>query len=109
MIRRKNSAEKRIETELMETLLFDAKNAGSIERVADILKNGGLAAIPTETVYGLAANAFDENAIKKIYTAKGRPSDNPLIVHISEFKQDVNIPNQIISSNPLAHHFGGYS
>ena len=46
----------------METLLFDAKKEGSIEAVANILKNGGLAAIPTETVYGLAANAFDEKA-----------------------------------------------
>ena len=50
MIRRKNSAEKRIETKLMETLLFDAKKEGSVEAVANILKNGGLVAIPTETV-----------------------------------------------------------
>ena len=62
MTRRKNSAEKRIETKLMETLLFDAKKEGSVEAVANILKNGGLVAIPTETVYGLAANAFDEEA-----------------------------------------------
>ena len=48
----------------METLLFDSKNEGSIEAVADILKNGGLVAIPTETVYGLAANAFDEKSRK---------------------------------------------
>lgn len=50
---------------------------------AEILKNGGLVAIPTETVYGLGANALDESASKKIYEAKGRPSDNPLIAHIS--------------------------
>lgn len=50
---------------------------------AEILRNGGLAALPTETVYGLGANALDEVAAKKIYEAKGRPSDNPLIAHIS--------------------------
>lgn len=50
---------------------------------AEILRNGGLVAIPTETVYGLGANALDESASRKIYEAKGRPSDNPLIVHIS--------------------------
>ncbi|MBE6899448.1 MAG: threonylcarbamoyl-AMP synthase [Ruminococcaceae bacterium] len=68
----------------METLLFDAKKEGSVEAVANILKNGGLAAIPTETVYGLAANAFDEKACENIFKAKGRPGDNPLIVHISD-------------------------
>ncbi|OPJ55274.1 L-threonylcarbamoyladenylate synthase [Alkalithermobacter paradoxus] len=55
---------------------------------ADILRNGGTVIFPTETVYGLGANALDENAVDKIYKAKGRPSDNPLIVHISN-KDDV--------------------
>jgi len=50
---------------------------------AEILRNGGLVAFPTETVYGLGANALDEEAVKKVYAAKGRPSDNPMIVHIS--------------------------
>ncbi len=50
---------------------------------ADILKNGGLIASPTETVYGLCANGLNEEAVKNIYLAKGRPSDNPLILHIS--------------------------
>lgn len=50
---------------------------------AEILRKGGLVAFPTETVYGLGANALDETAAKKIYAAKGRPSDNPLIAHIS--------------------------
>ena len=62
----------------------------SLENVslcADILKNSGLVAIPTETVYGLAANAFESSAVEKIFTAKGRPQDNPLIVHISEFEE----------------------
>lgn len=59
-------------------------NKSQTDEAADILKNGGIVAIPTETVYGLAANAFNESAVKNIFKAKGRPSDNPLIVHISK-------------------------
>ncbi len=55
-----------------------------LERAGEILKNGGLVAFPTETVYGLGANALNEEAAKKTYAAKGRPSDNPLIVHIAD-------------------------
>ena len=54
-----------------------------LAEAAQILRDGGLVAFPTETVYGLGANALDETAAKKIYAAKGRPSDNPLIAHIS--------------------------
>ena len=53
-----------------------------IDEAAEVLKEGGLVAFPTETVYGLGANALDPNAVAKIFEAKGRPSDNPLIVHI---------------------------
>lgn len=56
----------------------------SINQAGKILKDGGLVAFPTETVYGLGANALLEDSVKKIYEAKGRPSDNPLIVHISD-------------------------
>lgn len=55
-------------------------------QAGQILRDGGLVAFPTETVYGLGANALDEAAAKKIYAAKGRPSDNPLIVHIADLK-----------------------
>jgi L-threonylcarbamoyladenylate synthase len=55
----------------------------SLKRAAKVLKDGGLVAFPTETVYGLGANALKEEAAKKIYAAKGRPSDNPLIAHIA--------------------------
>ena len=55
-----------------------------MEEAGQIIKQGGLVAFPTETVYGLGANALDEEAARKTYTAKGRPSDNPLIVHIAE-------------------------
>lgn len=53
-----------------------------LEIAGEIVRGGGLVAFPTETVYGLGANALDVQAVKKIYVAKGRPSDNPLIVHI---------------------------
>ena len=58
-----------------------------IRRAAQIIKEGGLVAFPTETVYGLGGNALDEHAAKKIYAAKGRPQDNPLIVHIHSTSQ----------------------
>lgn len=70
-------------TDNMETKLLD-DSAESIEIAADILKNGGLVAFPTETVYGLGGDALRPEASKKIYAAKGRPSDNPLIVHIAD-------------------------
>ena len=58
----------------------------AIRLAGEILKKGGLAAFPTETVYGLGGNALDPDASRKIYAAKGRPSDNPLIVHIADRK-----------------------
>ncbi len=56
----------------------------NIEYCAGLIRNGGVVGMPTETVYGLAANAFDEAAVGKIFEAKGRPCDNPIIVHISD-------------------------
>lgn len=73
----------------METKWIKANEIGreeykkAIAESASLIKNGDLVAFPTETVYGLGGNAFDEKAAEKIYKAKGRPSDNPLIVHIS--------------------------
>ncbi|MEK6285295.1 MAG: L-threonylcarbamoyladenylate synthase [Acidobacteriota bacterium] len=55
----------------------------AIERAASIIRNGGLVAFPTETVYGLGADAMNQSAVEKIFEAKGRPADNPLIVHVS--------------------------
>ena len=60
----------------------------NIARAAKLLAAGEVVAVPTETVYGLAANAYDEAAVRKIFSAKGRPQDNPLIVHIADF-QDI--------------------
>ena len=53
-----------------------------IEAAAEILKSGGIVGIPTETVYGLGGDALNPDSSRKIYAAKGRPSDNPLIIHI---------------------------
>lgn len=66
-----------------------------IRYAGEIIRSGGLVAMPTETVYGLAANALDGESVKKIYAAKGRPSDNPLIVHISDISQWASLVKQI--------------
>lgn len=65
------------------------------EKAGGILRHGGVVAIPTETVYGLAANALDGNAVAKIFAAKGRPMDNPLIVHITEFSEVYNLVSEV--------------
>lgn len=67
-----------------ETILADAEG---IARAAQILRDGGLVAVPTETVYGLAARADSDEAVARIYEAKGRPSFNPLIVHVHSISQ----------------------
>ena len=59
------------------------KDIALIKEAGEIIRSGGIVAFPTETVYGLGANALDEDAVKKIFIAKGRPQDNPLIVHVS--------------------------
>lgn len=71
-----------MKTKILSTSEYDIALAG------EIIAKGGLVAFPTETVYGLGADALNENAVKSIYAAKGRPSDNPLIVHICE-KEDI--------------------
>ena len=72
----------------MKTKIIKISNTTSdLQAICDaalIIKNGGLVAFPTETVYGLGADATDKNAAQKIYSAKGRPSDNPLIIHIAK-------------------------
>lgn len=67
-----------------------------IIKAAEIIKSGGVVAFPTETVYGLGANAFDEKAVEKVFELKGRPQDNPLIVHICS-KDDLDIVASDIS------------
>ena len=81
----------------MENYL-DLKNATDYSKLkvaGEIIKNGGLVLFPTETVYGLGANGLDENAVKKIYKAKGRAQDNPLILHVSNFNMVSKIAKNI--------------
>ena len=66
-----------------------------LREAAQILQQGGLVAFPTETVYGLGGNALDETAAKRIYAAKGRPSDNPLIAHISSMEELLPLVSRI--------------
>ena len=75
------------------TRIVNAKDG--IDEGARILNEGGLVVFPTETVYGLGANAFDPEAVAKIFKAKGRPQDNPLIVHISSLDEVKDIASEI--------------
>ena len=77
----------------METKLVTIDN---VKEAGQIIRDGGLVAFPTETVYGLGADAMNEDAAARIYKAKGRPSDNPLIVHISDIEQ-VNLVAEEVS------------
>ncbi len=79
---------------------------GMIKEAARVIRNGGLVAFPTETVYGLGANALDPNAVKKIYIVKGRPSDNPFIVHIANKKSVFDLARKVPAiSRELIDHF----
>ena len=82
----------------MKTLRLDIISGDydkNIDIAADILKSGGIVAVPTETVYGLAASALNDEAIKNVFKAKGRPQDNPLIVHISNMDMLKKIAREI--------------
>lgn len=68
---------------MLNTLILNDENIADIKKAAEIIKKGGLVAFPTETVYGLGADATNAEACLKIFEAKGRPQDNPLIVHLS--------------------------
>lgn len=70
----------------MKTILTKADD-NSLREAARLIREGGLVGFPTETVYGLGANALDEQAVRSIFAAKGRPGDNPLIVHVSSVEE----------------------
>ncbi len=93
----------------METIILKADNENIkavTEKAAEIIKQGGLVAFPTETVYGLGGNGLDSKAAEKIYEAKGRPSDNPLILHISELSQLRPLVREVPkSAEMLISHF----
>ncbi len=89
---------------MMNTEIYNVKDSGSpeyrraISRGAELLKAGELVAFPTETVYGLGGNGLDERACRKIYEAKGRPSDNPLILHVADFAGIKNIVSRVTAT-----------
>lgn len=89
----------------MDTRILGTDDKGITES-AKILKEGGLVAFPTETVYGLGANAMDDEAVSKVYAAKGRPSDNPMIVHVAK-PQDLTLLTDNITDDmkKLAENF----
>lgn len=90
----------------MKTLLLSTEKEADIALAASLLRQGKLVAIPTETVYGLGANGLDADAVSRIFAAKGRPQDNPLILHISEPKEMEQICHDIPASAwLLAEHF----
>lgn len=72
-----------------------SENDPAFEWLGKIIKDGGLVSFPTETVYGLGANAFSDDAVRKIFEAKGRPGDNPLIVHISDISELCGIAEEV--------------
>ncbi|HCZ06524.1 MAG: L-threonylcarbamoyladenylate synthase [Thermotogota bacterium] len=72
-----------------------------LQEAAEVIRRGGIVVFPTETVYGLGANAFDENAVRRIFEAKGRPVDNPLIVHIASLSQLDQVVSQITPNEEI--------
>ena len=79
----------------MKTEIIAAAAPGCAERAAQIIKDGGLVAIPTETVYGLGADGLNPEAVAKIFEAKGRPQDNPLILHVADASELDNLCHSI--------------
>ena len=78
----------------METRVFESSTE-DLRVAAELIKKGETVVFPTETVYGLGANALDGEAVAQIFEAKGRPSDNPLIVHVSSFNEIENLVEEI--------------
>ncbi len=76
-------------------MIIDGSNPASIAQAADVIVAGGLVGLPTETVYGLAADAANEAAVANIFTAKGRPSEHPLIVHVADSESASRFASQI--------------
>ncbi len=91
---------------MKQTELLKTTNPQDILKAISLIRSGEIVAVPTETVYGLAADAMNDEAIKKIFIAKGRPPTHPLIVHISSFEQLSKWAKHIpLSANLLAKHF----
>ena len=86
--------------------MFFGNDEKTIKEAVKAILDNKLVAIPTETVYGLAANALSEKAVNLIYKAKGRPNDNPLIIHLSEISDVENTPNFLRQQNFWQKNFG---
>ena len=92
--------------------MFDTKilspSKQNIDYCASLINKGEIVGMPTETVYGLAANAYDPDAVKKVFAAKGRPSDNPLIVHIADMEMIYELVSYVPeTAKKLAERFWG--
>lgn len=85
--------------------MIDSANIKTIETACTLLKEGNIVALPTETVYGLAADATNESAVQRIFQIKGRPTFNPLIVHVLTIEQTANIGEIPPSAMPLLEQF----
>ncbi|MCF0141048.1 MAG: threonylcarbamoyl-AMP synthase [Mogibacterium sp.] len=81
----------------MKTLRLEITEEG-ISKAGEIIRKGGLVAFPTETVYGLGADALNADAVRAVYAAKGRPSDNPMIVHIAEVEDVYDLATEVNES-----------
>ncbi len=94
----------------MSTIVLDVRDPESLPellaRAAAVLRGGGLVAFPTETVYGLGANALDATAVARIFTAKGRPANNPVIVHVAETSEAMRVASDWpVEAEQLAARF----
>ena len=87
------------------TMSETAPDMKMLSECADIIKKSGLVAFPTETVYGLGGDATNAESASKIYAAKGRPSDNPLIVHIAYFDEWKPLVNRIFTTRRFSYTF----
>ena len=93
-----------------EILEIDARNLQTdlVERAGQIIRDGGTCAFPTETVYGLGADGLNPDAVRKIFEAKGRPGDNPLILHIA-YPEQIALLTTELTENARAMAFGPLS
>jgi len=82
------------ETKLI-TITLENPDVMGIKEAAEVLRRGGLVVFPTETVYGLGADALNAEAVKKVFEAKGRPPDNPLIIHIADRHQLIDLVDEV--------------